>query len=182
MVQVHPMPLRYIQKNKPGRIMLGHRPGIFHRKRFFSKENTGSLTLHSVRWKLQLNQQKFNLINLTFLFTLFLSLVSVMRVIHQAPSCYDFLLRNFQKHLQCYLKVITSGLTFFASLTKIQYTLMVKFTSPGVFWFASLSSLKGNIVFLSQSSTVTSLVLDLEEPKLHGNSVYCQSVTFNYKL
>lgn len=182
MVQVHPMPLRYIQKNKPGRIMLGHRPGIFHRKRFFCKENTGSLTLHSVRWKLQLNQQKFNLINLTFLFTLFLSLVSVMRVIHQAPSCYDFLLRNFQKHLQCYLKVITSGLTFFASLTKIQYTLMVIFTSPGVFWFASLSSLKGNIVFLSQSSTVTSLVLDSEEPKLHGNSVYCQSVTFNYKL
>lgn len=38
MVQVHPMPLRYIQKNKPGRIMLGHRPGIFHRKRFFLKK------------------------------------------------------------------------------------------------------------------------------------------------
>lgn len=70
-VQVHPMPLRYIQENKPGRIMLGHQPGIFHRKRFFSKENTGSLTLHPVRWKLQLTQQKFNLINPTFLFIIF---------------------------------------------------------------------------------------------------------------
>lgn len=65
------MPLRYIQENKPGRIMLGHQPGIFHRKRFFSKENTGSLTLHPVRWKLQLTQQKFNLINPTFLFIIF---------------------------------------------------------------------------------------------------------------
>lgn len=59
---------------------------------------------------------------------------------------------------------------------------MVKFTSSRVLWFASLSSLKGNILFLSQSSTVTSSVLDSEEQKLHGNSVYCQSVTFNYKL
>lgn len=82
---------------------------------------------------------------------------------------------------------VISELTFsFTRVTKktvyICCALMVKFTSFGVLWFASLSSLKGNILFLSQSSTVTSSVLDPEEQKLHGNSVYCQSVTFNYKL